>query len=440
MEKHHSKLNKFFHSSLAGGVILIACTAIALTLSHIPATAQWFHSIWETRIVVGVGDWAIDHTFKEWINDALMAVFFFVVGLEIKREIVAGELSTLKQATLPIAAAIGGMLIPAGIYMMFNYDNATTFNGWGIPMATDIAFALGILSVFSKKVPLSLKIFLTALAVVDDLGAIIVIAIFYSSTINLIMISLAATLLLVLFTLNKSGVLEMKWYIIPSIIIWIAFLHSGIHATIAGVLIAIMIPVKSKYPQIHFIEKSKELTDKFIKCNQNGLVILKNEKQHQLLQSLRVLTRNTIPPVMRLEHALHPAVTFFIMPIFALANAGVVVSIADLPQLWSEQGLGIQLGLVLGKPIGIVLSSFLVIKLGIAAMPKGATWKSLIGVGFLGGVGFTMSIFIDMLAFPAGSPEINYGKMAILLGSLFAAIIGAVILSSGKDIDNKYHW
>lgn len=440
MDKHHSKFQKFFHSSLAGGVILIACTVIALVLSHIPATAQWFHAIWETRIVVGVGDWAIDHTLKEWINDALMAVFFFVVGLEIKREIVAGELSTIKQAALPIAAAIGGMIIPAGIYMLFNYDNPATFNGWGIPMATDIAFALGILSIFSKKVPLSLKIFLTALAVVDDLGAIIVIAIFYSSTINLVMISLAATLLLVLFTLNKSGVLEMKWYLIPSIIIWIAFLHSGVHATIAGVLIAIMIPVKSKYQQIHFIERSKKLTNQFIKCNQDGIAVLRNDKQHILLQNLRVLTRNTIPPVMRLEHALHPAVTFFIMPIFALANAGVVVSIVDLPQLWSEQGLGIQLGLVLGKPIGIVLASFIVIKLGMASMPKGATWKSIIGVGFLGGVGFTMSIFIDMLAFPVGSPEINYGKMAILLGSLFAAIIGAAILSSSKDIDSKYHW
>lgn len=440
MEKHHSKFQKFFHSSLAGGVVLISCTVIALVLSHIPSTADWFHEIWETRIVVGVGDWAIDHTLKEWINDALMAVFFFVVGLEIKREIVAGELSTMKQATLPIAAAIGGMLVPAGIYMLFNAGNAATFNGWGIPMATDIAFALGILSIFSKKVPLSLKIFLTALAVVDDLGAIIVIAIFYSSTINLVMIALAVALLLVLFTLNKAGVLQMKWYLLPSIVIWIAFLHSGIHATIAGVLIAIMIPVRSKFHKSYFLHTTAKLTAQFSKCNQAGLPVLRNEKQHEILQNIRVLTRNTIPPVMRLEHALHPAVTFFIMPIFALANAGVVVSMADLPQLWSDQGLGIQLGLVLGKPIGIVLASFIVIKLGMAIMPNGATWKSIIGVGFLGGVGFTMSIFIDMLAFPAGSPEINYGKMAILLGSLFAAIIGAIILSSSKDIDKKYHW
>ena len=440
MDHNASKLQKFFHSSLAGGVILIACTAIALILSHIPATADWFHSLWKTRIVVGVGSFAIDHTLQEWINDALMAVFFFVVGLEIKREIMAGELKSVKQATLPIAAAIGGMIIPAAIYVLFNANNPNTFNGWGIPMATDIAFALGILSIFSKKVPLSLKIFLTALAVVDDLGAIIVIAIFYSSSINLAMIGLAAILLLLLFILNKMGVVQMKWYILPSVAIWVAFLHSGIHATIAGVLIAMMIPMKAKFSTEFFLEKSKKLTDKFAEFNQKGVTILQNQKQHEILQSLRVVTRNTVPPVMRLEHALHAAVTFFIMPVFALANAGVVVSIADLPQLWSEQGLGIQLGLVLGKPIGIVLASFIVIKLGLAVMPKGATWKTILGVGCLGGVGFTMSIFIDMLAFPAGAPEINYGKMAILLGSFFAAVIGAIILSTSKDIDKKYHW
>lgn len=434
------KIKHFFHSPLAAGSVLIGCTVIALVCSHIDAVAPWFNSIWNADFSIGIGGYTLSHTVKEWINDALMAVFFFFVGLEIKREMVVGQLSTIKQASLPVAAAIGGMLVPALIYVFFNHDNPFTSNGWGIPMATDIAFALGILSMFSKKVPLSLKIFLTALAVVDDLGAIIVIAIFYSSAVNFVMLGLAAALFALLIVFNMCNVLKMKWYLVPAIILWFAFLNSGVHATIAGVLIAMTIPMKSTYSKAHFLGKAKELLTNFVQNNRNRVKVINNQYQHGDLQQLREVTRQTISPVQRLEFALHGPVNFFIMPLFALANAGVVINAAALPQIVSEQGLGIQLGLVLGKPLGIVFFTWLVIKLGIGAKPLGATWRTIIGVGCLGGVGFTMSIFIDMLAFPAGSPYIDFGKMAILSASVIAAILGAVILSGCKSVDSKYHW
>lgn len=434
------KLKHFFHSPLAAGSVLIFCTIIALVCSHIDAVAPWFNAIWNADFSIGLGEYKLTHTVKEWINDGFMAVFFFFVGLEIKRELIVGQLSSFKQASLPVAAAIGGMVVPALIYVFFNINNAFTINGWGIPMATDIAFALGILSMFSKKVPLSLKIFLTALAVVDDLGAILVIAIFYSSSLNFAMLGLAAAVFALLLILNRCNVLQMKWYIIPAIVLWVAFLHSGIHATIAGVLIAMTIPMKSRYTKAHFLGQARDLLTNFVVNNKSRIKVINNQYQHGDLEKLRELTSNTIAPVQRLEYALHAPVNFFIMPLFALANAGVVVNAEALPQLVSDQGLGIQLGLVLGKPIGIILFTWMIIKLGIGTKPAGATWRTLTGVACLGGVGFTMSIFIDMLAFPAGSTYIDYGKMAILSASIIAAILGSIILSTGKDIDKKFHW
>lgn len=435
-----NKIKHFFHSPLAAGSVLIFCTIVALVFSHIDSVAPWFNGLWNTDFTLSIGEMKLSHSIKDWINDGLMAVFFFFVGLEIKRELIVGQLSSVKQASLPVAAALGGMVVPALIYVAFNYDNPFTVNGWGIPMATDIAFALGILSMFSKKVPLSLKIFLTALAVVDDLGAILVIAIFYSSSLNMAMLGLAASVFALLLILNSFNVLQMKWYIIPAIVLWVAFLNSGIHATIAGVLIAMTIPMKTRYTKSHFLGKARDLLTDFVRNNQSRRKVINNQYQHGDLQNLRELTRNSIAPVQRLEYALHGPVNFFIMPLFALANAGVVINSEALPQLISDQGLGIQLGLVLGKPIGIILFTWLIIKLGIGAKPMGATWRTLIGVGCLGGVGFTMSIFIDMLAFPTGSPYIDFGKMAILSASVIAAIIGSVVLSTGKDIDSKYHW
>lgn len=433
------RISLFMQSPLAGGTLLILCAIVALTLSHIPATAQWFHDIWEVPFTIGFEGFSITHTAKEWINDALMAVFFFAVGLEIKREIIAGQLRSFRQASLPIAAAIGGMLVPAAIYAFFN-NGLDSAAGWGIPMATDIAFALGILAMFSSRVPLSLKIFLTALAVVDDLGAILVIALFYSSTINFIMLGVAALVFTFLIMLNVFNVYKMRWYLIPAIALWVLFLNSGIHATIAGVLIAMTMPATSKYSKSHFIGRSRELLKSFTTNNIRRVTVMCNHNQHHAVEELRMIARNTISPVQRLEHSLYGVVAFFIMPIFALANAGVVVSGEDLAQIAGPQGLGIGLGLVIGKPLGILLFSVLVIKTGVARMPEGATWRTIIGVGCLGGVGFTMSIFIDMLAFPAGSQLIDYGKMAILMASFIAAIVGAAVLLTAKKVDSKYHW
>lgn len=432
------KLKNFLHSSLAGGVILILCTIVAITLSNIPATQEWYHHLWTTNLTIGFEGFQLSKPVELWINDALMAVFFFVVGLEIKREIVAGQLSSIKQASLPIAAAIGGMLIPALIYTVFN-EGGVAEAGWGIPMATDIAFALGILSMMSSRVPLSLKIFLTALAIVDDLGAIMVIALFYSSQIDWTMLGAAALVFAFLLILNRSNVHKMRWYLIPSIILWVLFLKSGIHATIAGVLIAMTMPSTAKYSKSFFLNHSRSLIDKFKSVDRGKVDVINNETQHHILQDMRIVSRNSISPVQRLEHALHSTVTFFIMPIFALANAGIVIHATDMPALVSDQGLGIILGLVLGKPIGILLFCWFAIKVRWASMPLGANWSKLMAVACLGGIGFTMSIFIDGLAF-TDPTLISYGKMAILLASVLAAVIGCIVLSMTKETEEKYRW
>lgn len=425
-------LKKIFHSPIAGGAVLILCTVVALVLANTESTAHFYHSIFTTDFTIGFTGFALSQPFEVWINDALMAVFFFAVGLEIKREVVAGELRSFRQASLPIAAAIGGMIVPALIYAAFNAGSETA-SGWGIPMATDIAFALGILSLMSTRVPVSLKIFLTALAIVDDLGAILVIAIFYSSQLDWGALAAAGGLFLLLLALAKYRVYTMRWYLIPAIILWLLFLKSGVHATIAGVLIATALPTTSKFSKEHFWSASGKLLAKFKDTDAPHVEVLRNEQQRSVLQQLRVLARNTMSPVQRLEHALHPAVTFFIMPIFALCNAGVVLSADAVPAIMGDQSVGIIAGLVLGKPIGILLFSFIVLKLGIAAKPSGATWRTMAGVSCLGGIGFTMSIFIDSLAFT--DPQyVAVGKIAILTASVLAALIGSAILARAPKI------
>ncbi len=421
-----SKISHFFHTPLAGGVVLIFCTIVALVLSNLEATSAWYASLWHTNFTIGFEGFGLTKPFELWINDALMAVFFFVVGLEIKREIVAGELRSLSQASLPIAAAVGGMIVPALIFHFFNIGLPSD-SGWGIPMATDIAFALGILSMMGKRVPLSLKIFLTALAIVDDLGAILVIAIFYSSQLDWTMLGAAAVVFAFLIMLARRRVYTMRWYLIPAIALWVLFLKSGIHATIAGVLVAMTMPATSKFSKENFHQKSDKLIDEFKKSDVPRVQVLNNETQRAQLQQLRVLARNTMSPVQRLEHALHSSVAFFIMPLFALCNAGVVIPNDAIGSLTSPEAQGIIFGLIAGKPIGIMLFSFVVLKLGIAAMPSGANYRTLFGVACLGGIGFTMSIFINSLAFT----DPNYiatGKIAILVASVLAATIGVLMI------------
>ncbi len=420
------RLGHFFHTPLAGGVVLIFFTVIALVLSNLESTGEWYAALWHTDFTVGLENFSLSKPLELWINDALMAIFFFAVGLEIKREIVAGELRSLSQASLPIAAAVGGMLVPAFIYFMFN-DGQPSAGGWGIPMATDIAFALGILSMMGSRVPVSLKIFLTALAIVDDLGAILVIAIFYSSQLDWAMLIAAGIVFVLLVTLARTKVYKMRWYVIPAIALWVLFLKSGIHATIAGVLIAMTIPTSAKYSKEKFYATSKKLVDKFKEEDVNHVQVLNNDDQREILVEMRDLARNTMPPAQRLEHMLHPVVAFFIMPLFALCNAGVVISSEAASAMTSPQSMGIIWGLVLGKPIGIMLFSFIVLKLGIAAMPTGANYRTLFGVSCLGGIGFTMSIFINNLAF-TDMFLISEGKISILVASVLAACVGSIML------------
>lgn len=425
----------YFMSSLwAGGVVLVIFAAVALVLANLDATREAYHHVLSSRLTVGFDGFALSHTVEEWINDGLMAVFFFVVGLEIKREIIAGQLASVRQAALPVAAAVGGMVVPALIYAVINRGTPYAA-GWGVPMATDIAFAIGVLSLLGSRVPVSMKIFLTALAIVDDLGAILVIALFYTAEINFAALAAAACVFLLLVLLNRFRVYRMRYYMIPSLLLWVLFLHSGIHATIAGVLIAMTLPSDSRYGRKYFLYKSRFLLENFRHNDREGVEVLSNHRQFHDLYALRRIAGEAISPMQRLEHALTPVVNFLIMPVFALANAGVSLeSFSDLQIFGTTMGAGIFWGLVAGKPLGIVLASWIAIRTGVAVMPKESGWRVLWGVACLGGIGFTMSIFIDNLTF-GGTPFVAPGKIAVLAASLCAALLGAVVIGllTGKS-------
>lgn len=372
----------FFKSSSAGGIFLLVCLSISLLI----ANSQWsdpFKEILNLEIGFNTSQVHLKYSILQWINDGLMAVFFLLVGLEIKREAVEGELSSFSQAALPVFAAVGGVIAPALIYMLFNSQDANTGRGWGIPMATDIAFALGILSLLGSRVPSGLKIFLAALAIVDDLMAILVIAVFYSSELNFIYLVYAGALFVLLIIFNKLGVENLFYYLIPGAVIWYFIHHSGIHATIAGVLVAVTLPT--------------------------------NED-------------DSYSPLEKLEHALTRPVNFVIMPIFALANTNITFQPGMIEGLGGNLGLGIVLGLFLGKPIGIFLSTWLAVKLKIGRLPDSTVWTQIAGLGFLGGIGFTMSIFISLLSFSDPAYQ-NAAKFAVLTASIISGISGYLILS-----------
>ncbi|MDX6182049.1 Na+/H+ antiporter NhaA [Flavobacterium sp. Fl-77] len=372
----------FFRSSSAGGIFLLICVLISLLI----ANSQWsegFKEILNFELGFNTSTIHLKYPILLWVNDGLMAVFFLLVGLEIKREIVEGELASFAQAALPVLAAIGGVLVPALIYLFFNNGDFLTSKGWGIPMATDIAFALGILSLLGNKVPSGLKIFLAALAIVDDLIAILVIAIFYSSDLHFLYLGYAGALFVLLIIFNRMGFKNLLFYLIPGVFIWYFIHHSGIHATIAGVLVAITLPT--------------------------------NED-------------DTDSPLEKLEHALTSPVNFIIMPIFALVNTNITFESVMIDGLTSNLGLGIILGLFLGKPIGIFIMSWLSVKLKIAALPESTTWFHVLGLGLLGGIGFTMSIFIALLSFQDPLHQ-NEAKFAILIASTIAGIAGFCVLN-----------
>ncbi|MDO4736025.1 MAG: Na+/H+ antiporter NhaA [Bacteroidia bacterium] len=441
--KNTIELRHFFHSFMRnesiGGILLLVCAIIAILFVNVIDAHGW-HEFWRTKAGISIGSFNLEMTLEQWINDGLMAIFFFVVGLEIKREMMVGELSSFKHAALPIFAAIGGMIVPAVLYSIFNYDNPDTVSGWGIPMATDIAFALGILSLVGSRAPLSLKIFLTALAIVDDLGAIIVLAIFYPThALHFDMLFIAAIIVIFLLVLNRNRVRHALLYIIPGIFLWYFIFMSGIHATIAGVILALTIPSKTNINEVRFTVSIKYWIQKFINVSNSEIEVLANPAQQHIIHQISENVRKINPMMHRFEAALHPWTTFFVMPIFALANSGVEFT-GDLFSFpLPTVGIGIFFGLLLGKPIGIFLFSFISVKLKIADLPEGTRWSQIFALGILAGIGFTMSIFIDGLAFE-NAYDINIGKAAILLTSTLAAIIGlgAVLLTNRKnEISNK---
>ena len=418
--------NMFVHNQATGGVVLLLCAVIALLIANIPEIS-YLHDIWYEKLAISFGDKKFEMDLIHWINDGLMAIFFFVVGLEIKREVLVGELSSLKQATLPIFAAIGGMLFPALIYAFFNHGEPSQ-NGWGIPMATDIAFSLGIISILGKKVPLTLKIFLTALAIVDDLGAIIVLALFYPThAIDFQYLMMAGGIILLLLFLNKINIQKPAAYLILGVALWFLVLASGIHATIAGVILAAFIPYKTPINEVRFYARSRFFLEKFRAASRSELMVLANPVQQEIIHSLHNKLEKINPLMHKFEHGFHPWVTYLIMPIFALANAGVIINSHSFEGSIPPIALGVFFGLVFGKPLGIFALSWVACKLKIAVLPEGVKWGQIASVGIIAGIGFTMSIFIDNLAF--SDPKIvDTGKAAILISSFVSAVLGLLAL------------
>lgn len=384
-----SKVANFFHSQAAPGIILGLSAIFALIFVNSPLQ-HYYHQFLETHLSLHVGHFHIEQHLLHFINDALMAVFFLLIGLEIKREMLEGELSSLKQIILPAIAAVGGMLVPALVYIAFNFSDPQAINGWAIPAATDIAFALGVISLFGKRVPLSLKVFLVALAIFDDLGAIVIIALFYSSEISVSALTYSACTLGVLFTLNRVGVKKLSPYLLIGLALWYFVLESGIHATLAGVALAFMIPSRDK---------------------------LGNS------------------PMKHLEHSMHSWVNFGILPVFGFANAGVSLQGVGVSTFTNPVALGVFAGLFIGKQVGIFSFTYLAVKTGIAKMPRNASWLTLYGVSMLGGIGFTMSLFVGALAF--SNPEyLTFTRIGILLGSLFSGVGGYALINYSIR-DNK---
>lgn len=425
-------IGKYIREETLGGLLLILATIVAMAWANSPFYGQYHHIWHEIKFGFSFGGFELKFSLMHWINDGLMATFFFVVGLEIKREVIAGELASIKKASLPIAAAVGGMLFPALIFALFNLTNPQNLGGWGIPMATDIAFALGILSLLGSKVNINLKIFLTALAIADDLGAILVIALFYTETINFPQLINAGIFLLILLGANKFGIRRASFYAIVGFLgVWLSFMFSGIHATIAGVLIALTIPVRTKVTENQYVDEVVKLVDQFEKAKPNDKALLTQE-QSQLVSKISALSDDANTPLQKLEHVLHPLVAYFILPLFALANAGIHIEGNITHMLFHPVSLGIMAGLVIGKFIGITLFSRLMVKLRLAELPGGVTWKHIYGVGLLAGIGFTMSIFISGLAF-ADEAMVQVAKIGIFAASFISAIAGLLVINSIRN-------
>lgn len=427
-EKIIAPVSRFIHLEYTGGIVLFLSVIVAIIWANSPFHES-YHHLWDIKFSIGFDDYVLNKPLHIWINDGLMALFFFVIGLELKREFMEGELSTLKKASLPMMAALGGMLVPAAIFFMIN-KGLVSEHGWGIPMATDIAFALALLSMAGKHIPGSVKVFLSALAVADDLGAVLVIAFFYTSDLNFVPLGIAAIFLLVLIAGNKLGIRSTAFYLLIGIAVWIGFLLSGVHATIAGVLVAFTIPAVTKINENSFSENLRKLSNDFEQEIPNSGLLTTSE-QHRTIEQVKSLTLAAETPLQKIEYALHPWVAFVIMPLFALANAGIIIGADFFSALVNPVSIGVISGLIAGKFVGVLLFTWLMVKTGLAQLPDQANWKHITGVALLAGVGFTMSLFISNLAFE--QPEfIEQAKYGILIASLIAGISGITLLKSFK--------
>jgi NhaA family Na+:H+ antiporter len=423
-----SPFQKFAAMEASGGILLFASTVVAL----IWANSYWRHeytALWHAHFNVGLGRLNLNRDLHFWVNDALMSVFFFLVGLEIKRELLVGELSSLRQAALPILAALGGVLVPAAFYTALN-SSGSGARGWAIPMATDIAFALGVMALLGDRVPLGLKVFLTALAIVDDIAAVLVIALFYTAHLAWGALGVAACCLLLAIVANRFGVRHPLPYALIGAALWMAVLLSGVHATIAGVLLAFTIPSRTSVNQDNFLGHSRALPDHVETVSPAGTVnILSDIEQQTAVDALEDPCEEVQSPLHRFETALHPWVAFLILPLFALANAGVSLP-GDVGKLVTQPiTLGVVFGLILGKPIGVTIASWLAVRTGLAALPENVSWMQIQGAGWLAGIGLTMSFFLTSRSFTVET-QLTAAKFGILIASLCASVVGSALLMS----------
>ena len=413
-------LERFMHVEAASGIVLLVCTAVALGLANSPL-GPGFEAFWETPISLGAGSFRMEYPLRTWINDALMAVFFFVVGLEVKREMVIGELRELRRAALPVFAALGGMLGPALVYLAFQWGEPAE-RGWGIPMATDIAFVVGCMAVLSRRVPPGLRILLLSLAIADDIGAILVITVGYTEKIHLTALGLAAAGLGFVVLLGRLGVRNRGVYTLVGALVWLAVHESGVHATVAGVALGLLTPARS-YLRDGLAPRILARAAATLRGEGWGT----GERPADLARRLAHVARESSSPLEYLERVIHPWVGFAIMPIFALANAGVAFSLGELRD---PVAMAVGAGLVLGKPLGILGASWVSVRLGVAQLPEGVSWRMLAGGGLLAGIGFTMALFISSLALPGA--EGDAAKVGILAGSALAALLGMAVLWRGR--------
>jgi NhaA family Na+:H+ antiporter len=415
----------FFKKQASGGLVLLGTTALALALANSPLR-DLYHHFWEIELTIGAEEFGLTRTLHHWINEGLMAIFFFVVGLEIKREFIGGELAGARKAALPIAAALGGMLVPAMLFALINPEPPAR-DGWGIPMATDIAFALGILALLGNRIPRSLAIFLTALAIVDDLGAVVVIALFYTGDISLSAAGFAAFFFAMLIAGNRLDVQHPNFYALIGLLLWIALLQSGLHASIAGVLIGTTIPVRPRHHGNDFIGMAEQLLDRLRLFRPVPGPFHDDEKLGTLL-ALEHACHDSMSPLQRMEHEMNPWVIYGVMPIFALANAGISLDTGHLLDTFtSPVAIGVAVGLLIGKPLGIFTFSWLAVRLRLCDLPSGCHWTDILGLGLLGGIGFTMSMFISNLAYPLPELIID-AKVGIFSASLLAGLLGYAVL------------